>query len=195
MKSLKCKSIKISVILPHILFFIFCMVPTSEGAFFDFNDLPYPGHSSVIEEYMESAYGSDITVFNAIVGNGIVPGPLGPDHYIQSDLSTENDIFSISFESTPIISASFEWGSTANSFIALADGVEIFDTGYVLYNSGFFSIDFATPVYTLTFHDHGLGKVSIDNLTITAVPIPGTLILISFGLLGLKRIRNRSKIT
>lgn len=99
------------------------------------------------------------------------------------------DWFEIAFNDVPIIAASFGWGSTVNNFVARADGVEIFNSGYVAYSSGTFSIEFDAPVQTLRFHDSGLGEVEIDNLDVTAVPIPGAALLLGSGilLLGLRK--------
>jgi hypothetical protein len=191
MKTLKNNLISIGTIMLCILFLMGGGVRTAEGSYFDFNILACPGDSSDIESYMESIYGSNITVTNAIVGNGGIPGPLGPDHYIQSDISLGEDWFEISFD-IPIIELSFNWGSTLNRLIVEADGVEIFDSGYVVYDFEPFSMEFDAPVYALKFHDHFLGEVGIDDLDITAVPVPGAFWLLGSGLVGFVGLRKKS---
>jgi hypothetical protein len=191
MKTLKNNLLPMGIVMLCILFLMGGGVRTAEGAyFFDFDILAYPGTSSDIETYMESIYGSNITVTNAIVGNGGIPGPLGPDHYIQSDISLGEDWFEISFD-IPIIELSFNWGSTLNQLIVEADSVEIFNSGYVVYDFEPFSMEFDTPVYTLRFHDHFLGEVGIDDLAITAVPVPGAFWLLGSGLMGVVGLRKK----
>lgn len=182
----------ISTTVLCILCLIGIGVQVSEAAFFDFDNLPYPGDSSDIESYMEDIYGSDITVANAVVGDGIGEGPLGPDHYIQSSLSLGYDWFEISFNEVPINEVSFEWGSTLNRFIAEADGVVILDTGIVGYDYGIFSTVFENPVTTLMFHDSFLGEVGIDNLDVTPVPLPAAVWFLGSGLIGLAGVRRKS---
>jgi hypothetical protein len=87
------------------------LVPTAEAAYFDVDSLNYPGGSSDIESDMEGIYGSDITVTNAIVGDGVFDGPLHDydgDLYMQSNLSFGVDWFEISFKVASIISVSFD---------------------------------------------------------------------------------------
>lgn len=179
------------LILGFIIFLAFAASRNVSAATFDFDALPYPAGPATIEAYMQGIYGSDITVVNAIVGNGVSKGPLGPDHYIQSDLSLGYDWFEIRFETMPITSASFDWGATWNEFVAEADGAVIFDSGYTVYQSGFFSTEFLEPVTVLRFHDHGCGEVEIDNLVVASVPIPGSLWLLGSCVIGLAAMRRR----
>jgi hypothetical protein len=181
-------------VVGFIAFLIFGAVGhVNASTFFDFNILPYPAGPSTIEAYMEGVYGSDITVVNAIVGNGVIPGPLGPDHHIQSNLSLGVDWFEIRFDETPITSASFDWGATWNQFVAEANGTVIFDTSYYIYESNFFSIDFPVPVSVLRFHDHCLGEVGIDNLRVASIPIPGSVWLLGSCVAGLIAMRRRMR--
>ncbi len=192
------KSKIIAVIGLCIMFLLLVGIQASKAAYFDFDSLPYPGGSSDIDSYMENIYGSDITVTNAIVGDGVLPGPLGPDHYIQSNISLGLDWFEVSFDSIQIKEISFEWGTTANEFNMTAfdsDRIEIFSfhEDCSLYNSGLFSTVFTAPIQILRFNDHGIGEVGIDNLDVTPIPIPSAIWILGSGLLGLAGFRWKFK--
>jgi hypothetical protein len=139
---------------------------------------------------MEGIYGSDITVSNAIVGDGFLPGELGPDHYIQ-DAGFGQHWIEISFNDVPITSAEFDWGVELDDFHAYADGVEFFNTGWEWGPFGSWTSGhtgpyvFATPVTTLRFSNSWFGEIEVDNLDVTPVPEPTTMLLLGFGLLGL----------
>jgi hypothetical protein len=159
---------------------------TVNATLFDFEGAPYLGGPAAIESYMEGVYGSDITVSNGIVGNGIIPGPLGPDHYIQAGPSWGMHSIDISFNVVPITSVSFDWGVEVDAFHAYADGVEFFTEGWSLWASGHSApIIFASPVTTLRFTNSNLGEIEVDNLHVTPVPEPSTLLLLGIGLAGL----------
>jgi hypothetical protein len=162
---------------------------------FDFDALPYLSGSTTIEAYMEDLYGSDITVTRARVGNGVVPGILGPDHYIQTIPILGPRWFSFSFNEVPISSVSFDWGVEASAFYAYADNVEIFRHKYGFWSSGtteafFFDI----PVTTLKFRGSCLRfEFEVDNLTVTAVPepVPEPATIALLGLSALVLLRKR----
>lgn len=153
---------------------------------FDFENAQFPGGTDALETYMQSIMGSDVTIENATVGNGIIPGVLGPDQYMQSPLAGEN-WFKITFNDAPIVSASFDWGIELDAFYCEADGVEVFSAGYGVWSSGNSgTLFFDAPVNTLYFHNCGLGQVQIDNLIVetannAVVPAPGAVLLSGLG--------------
>lgn len=174
-----------------IFFFCFLIVGTffaQSGAAmaieveFDFDDdaLPYLSGAAEIEAYMESIYGSEITVIGGIVGNGCFNGPLhdcAGDHYIQAGPGWGTYEFSFSFVAEPISSVSFDWGVRFNRFRVFADNVEIFISpcGWDFWTSDSFQTVFDSPVTTLTFRDSCLGEIEVDNLKVVPVPEPATI--------------------
>jgi hypothetical protein len=164
---------------------------------FDFDALPYLGGPTAIETYMEDLYGSEITVTHGIVGNGVIPGVLGPDHYIQTFPLLGSRWFSFSFNEVPITSVSFDWGVEASAFYAYADDTEIFRHKFSLWSSGTTeTFLFDTPVTTLKFRGSRPSfEIQIDNLTVTPsniiepIPEPATIALLGLGALVLLRKR------
>jgi hypothetical protein len=156
---------------------------------FDDDDLPWWGGAAAIESYMEQVYGSDITVVGGTVGKGIFLDPLHDfpgDRYIQTGLGCKHHMFSLSFNEIPVTAVSFDWGVRMSSFRAYADddeeafftigGWDWWDSG----NSG--TIFFESPVTTLKFTGpHFLGEIEVDNLVVTCVPEPATILLLGMG--------------
>lgn len=189
------KKITRTWLLTIVTLAVFANNAMAAAVLFDFDVLPYLSDSTAIEAYMEDLYGSDITVTRGIVGNGVIPGILGPDHYIQTFPILGSRWFSFSFNEVPITSVSFDWGVEASAFYAYADDTEIFRHKYSFWSSGttetFF---FDTSVTTLKFSGSCLRfEFEVDNLTVTPVPEPApepaTIALLGLGALVL--LRNR----
>jgi len=147
---------------------------------------------------MESVYGSDITVLNAVVGDG--SGDLGPDSYVQNDPSCGERWFTFSFNEVPITSVSFDWAVDKSAFHALAafvddddedeEFIDIFSEDWKWRRSGKSgTIYFDSPVRTLKFTRSFFGKIQLDNLCVRPVPEPATVCLLGLG--GLVFLRKR----
>jgi hypothetical protein len=164
---------------------------------FDFEDAPVYGGSAEIEAYMEDVYGSDITVLGGTVRDALLGGwisaPLGDDNYVRAWGFCGGTGFSISFEEAPITSVSFDLGAVFSSFYAYADDEEILRDGWQFWgsdNSG--TIYFDSPVTTLRFGNTWLGEIEMDNLTVTPVPEPATVLLVGLGGLILRMRRSKT---
>jgi len=155
---------------------------------FDFEPLPYCSDATVIESYMESLYGSDITVTGAWAKTCFFSGPLGDDNYIFSSLCPANSSISISFNDQPIISASFDLGMILSSFTAFADDQEILgESWHCWYSDNSGTLHFDSPVTTLRFEDSCIGVIELDNLEVTTIPEPSTLLMLGLGAICLKK--------
>lgn len=153
---------------------------------FDFEDAPLFGNAPRIEHYMEDVYASDITVVGGRVAGHIIPkfisASLGDNHFVQNLPCWRKSSFSFSFNDKPITSVSFDWAATLSSFHAYADGVEFFSTRWHCWESGNSgTIFFNSPITTLNFRNSCFGQIQLDNLMITPVPEPATLLLLGLG--------------
>ena len=181
--------------------FIICIAGASQADMYDFvfsfDELSDGSDPGAIEAYMEGIYGSDITVSGGGGGPTISISTeyngLGSDEWIFNDGGgSGEDWITFSFNEAPIVSVSFDWVTRKNPFVAVADGMDFFDTG----NSGGQGISdttetfsFADPVTTLLFHNSQSGWIGIDNLTIRTAqpiaahaPIPAACLLGALGL-------------
>ncbi|UCC23235.1 MAG: PEP-CTERM sorting domain-containing protein [Planctomycetota bacterium] len=161
---------------------------------FDFEDAPCYGGAAEIESYMEGVCGSDITVVGGSVSDALWPdgisGPLGGDNYVRSWGWCSSSGFSMSFEETPITSASFDFGLVFSSLYVYADGEEVFSNGWRCWDSGNSgTIYFDSPVSTLLFSRGHFGEIEMDNLVVTVVPEPATVLILGLGGLVLRKRR------
>jgi len=182
-----------------IIFLTACLGARAQAGMvvFDFqdDDLAAGANSDEIGIYMSKLYGSPVTVTGAMGYSDV--GPLsdlyngGDDLYIADEEQGQHE-FRIFF-SVPITSVSFDWAREDDPFkveAIYADGtVQIFSAGTGVDSGGSGSgtekdIDLlamlGSPVTGLYFHDGGQGSIGIDNLMVSAVPLPTSLLLALF---------------
>jgi hypothetical protein len=144
---------------------------------FDFNDLPtsrkHNGNNySVIESYMESLYGSDITV------SAGTTAAKGADVLLQNGKG-KNSGLAISFGASPINSFAVDWQvfKKGTGILIKVDGVVIYQdllsksekkSGVADHLGPFF---FDHPIHTLEFIGVKNSKIGIDNLSVN-IPSP-----------------------
>jgi hypothetical protein len=173
---------------------VFCMVGMASAyVSWNFDALPNLAAPPTIESYMESTYGSDISVYGAYAWNdGGAPLWSYPgDKYLQAGFGGSPYVISISFNTAPISEVSFDWGAWNTDFEFYANGIKLFDSGYVVWAGGHKTFNFMTPITLLEFKDSGTSFIGIDNLCVQPVPEPATMLLVGSGLIGLAGMRRK----
>jgi len=191
---------------------------------FDFNPLSAGinshGWEDTIENYMESVYGSEITLMSGARTLRSKPENVGPPMYLgNSDLMEMHwgykdtylinrwdygyDRIIIKFEEEPVYAIEFDWQifpvtQGKADLTVLADGTNVFyyDNSENLQNGaiGHASIVFNAPVTRLEFVDWRTAPIGIDNLQVSTtapVPEPSTGALFLLGGAGLIFARHR----
>ena len=176
--------------------------------------LPLGSDSAAISAYMTGIYGSSVTVTGAASSTNISPGPDWTGNntqYIRTATGAAGD-FEISFDTVPIVSINV--GSLGFVFneTDLADFViRAYDSTFgnrenpndpsalvdsfarnpgageqinIMTLTGS-DIIFSRPVTLLVFSDENVFDVGIDDLKVTPIPEPSTLILLGIGFLSL----------
>jgi len=154
-----------------ILFAVTCALVSEAGAYyvcFDFNQLPR-NDAKAIEAYMEIIHGSDVTVLNAIAGNG--RSPAGTNSYIReapfATLSFDRMIMNTdSFH----MYATFSFDSDELEFITQMWGCHLSD------NSTVTCFDPLTK--TLLFTNPCLHRIQLDDLRVKHIPEPAAVSLV-----------------
>jgi hypothetical protein len=183
---------------------------------FDFNSLEAGTSAEEIGSYMTELYDSPVTVLDATTNN-TAGGYLDDSmHLIDVPDSYGNHRFTISFDEVPIRGLSFDWRrqqdeihldvegvTTTGKNVSLTDVFFDISPGsnggsasgpgeWISFNN--FLIDEEHSVYAdvlvnkLIFHDSDKGFIEIDNLLVSPVPLPASILLGAFavGLAGWK---------
>lgn len=185
------------LVLLMCITFGFCFSSVAHATLFTFDELSAFSGSPVIESYMEGIYGSDIVVIGA--GTRQENVALGPDTFLINLRDVGFMDILIGFVDVPIRSVSFDWqvfadsGPTDFAFAAYDADHNIIGLPLVLNSGiGFGTIGpilFSEPAYVLSFSNNRIHDIGIDNLNVTPVPEPASILLFSSGLLGLSRLR------
>lgn len=150
-----------------ILFAVTCALVSKAGAYyvcFDLNQLPR-NDAKTIEAYMESIHGSDITVLNAIAGNGCCPA--GTNSYIGeapfTTLSFDRIINTDSFHVYAIsATGTFSFDSDELEFITQMWGCRLSENNAVTC--------FNPLTKTLLFTNPGFRRIQLDDLRVKPIP-------------------------
>jgi len=167
-----------------------------------------------VTNYMTGEYGSSVTATGAGAWRNAEsspldldwPGKIDTDQWLRTygSQSVTPGYFQISFDDVPITGISGDFhvfieteGSdftvkaydssygdrySPNSGALVTEQSWNFGTG-----SGVFDIDFSSSVSLLVFSDSGWYDIAIDNLKVTSIPEPATLLLLSLGSLYLRK--------
>lgn len=165
---------------------------------FDFSGLTIGATEAEIGAAMTAQYGSGVTVVGATTDD-MAGGYIEGIHLIDTQTDGLHS-FSISFDEVPISGVSFDWRRQQDEFVLdvmYTDGTwdyEVFWDRSPGSDGGSASgpgewISFDSPfVSQLLFHDSNKGFIEIGNLVVSAVPLPGSVLLGAFavGLAGWK---------
>jgi len=171
-----------------------------------------------VSDYMTSEYGSTVTATGAAAWRNAETTPLGWDWPGKADTdqwlrtygsqSVTHGVFQISFDDVPITSFSGDFhvfvDTEGEDFTIKAYGSNYGDRyspnsgallGSISWSTGVgsdrFSVSFVPTqsISLLVFSDGGWYDIAIDNLDVTPVPEPATILLLGFGGLLLRRRR------
>jgi len=190
---------------------VLAVSPAQALVTFDFEGATLVGTSTEanqrVSDYMTGVYGSSVTGTDGWVINNALSGVdwLGNDGQwlrTRAEGAVPWD-FEISFDTVPITSASGDF------YVFVGTGADFTITAYdstygdretpiasalvtsQSWNSGTgadtFNLSFGSPVSLLVFSDGGYDDVAIDNLKVTPIPEPGTILLLGLGGLFLRK--------
>ena len=158
-----------------ILFAVTCALVSEAGAYyvcFDSNQLTR-NDAKTIEAYIESIHGSDVTVLNAIAGNG--RSPAGTNYYIHEspfttllfDRITNTDSFHIYVSSA---TGTFSFDSDESEFVTQMWSCRLSDNSTITC--------FGPLTKTLLFTNPGLRRIQLDDRRVKPIPEPAAVSLV-----------------
>ena len=184
-----------------IIFLTACLSRIAQAGMvtFDFDSLDSGTDAAEIGSYMTDVYGSTVTVTDATTNN-TAGGYLDDSMHLIDTQPDGRHIFTISFGETPISGLSFDWRRQQDEIhldVVYMNGTEVKDVFLDISNGSdggsasgpgeWISFDDGF-VRELTFHDSNRGFIEIDNLVVSPVPLPASILLGAFavGLSGWK---------